>query len=45
MKRKFATRHIDAERINYEKIVYEYKKQIQITIMKEQTLSRTTIDT
>ena len=44
MKRKFAARHIGAKKTNDEKIAYKYKKQIQITIMKEQTLSRTAID-
>ena len=34
MKRKFAARHIDAKKTNDEKIMYEYRKQIQITIMK-----------
>ena len=44
MKRKFAARHIDAKRTNDEEIVYEYRKQIQITIIKRQTLLKTTID-
>ena len=44
MKKKFATRHIDAEKTNDKKIMYKYRKQIQIIIMKRQTLSRTAID-
>ena len=44
MKRKFAARHIDAEKTNDEKIVCEYKKKIQITIIKRQILSRATIN-
>ena len=34
MKRKFAARHIDAKKTNDKKIVSEYRKQIQIMIMK-----------
>ena len=44
MKRKFAARYIDAKRINNEKIVYEYKKQIQIMIMRRQILLKAAVD-
>ena len=44
MKKKFAARHIGAEKTNDEKIMYEYRKQIEITIMKRQILSKTAID-
>ena len=44
MKRKFAARYIDAKKTNDEKITYEYKKQIQLIIIRRQTLSKTAID-
>ena len=32
--KKFAARYIDTEKTSDKKIVYEYRKQIQITIMR-----------
>ena len=44
MKRKFAVRHNNAKKTNDKKTVCKYRKSTQITIIKLQISSRTTIN-